>query len=189
MGIHGGGNCTRERRVVQPSMDLYTGKEGGATEHGLAHRVVMELVNDQRLEQKGYIVYTDNFYSSPALFKALTDSGFGACGTDRKDRRGIPKSVSTANLQKGETQSICDDGILSLKWRDKRDVLMFSTFHDDTMVGKSRRSKTAVGGVETIQKPRVVEEYNQFMGGVDKRQCLYLCTHSWYTSRLSSLQQ
>ena len=29
---------------------LYTGKEGGATEHGLAHRVVMELVNDQRLE-------------------------------------------------------------------------------------------------------------------------------------------
>ena len=65
---------------------LYTGKEGGATEHGLAHRVVMELVNDQRLEQKGYIVYTDNFYSSPALFKALTDSGFGACGTARKDR-------------------------------------------------------------------------------------------------------
>ena len=144
---------------------MYTGKEGGATEHGLDHRVVMELVNDQRLEQKGYIVYTDNFYSSPALFKALTDSGFGACGTAK---RSIPKSVSTANLQKGETQSIHDDGILSLKWRDKRDVLMLSTFHDDTMVGKSRRSRTAVGGVETIQKPRVVEEYNQFMGGVDK---------------------
>ena len=139
---------------------LYTGKEGGATEHGLAHRVVMELVNDQRLEQ--------NFYSSPTLFKALTDSGFGACGTARKDRRGIPKSVSTANLQKGETQSIRDGGILSLKWRDKRDVLMLSTFHDDTMVGKSRRSRTAVGGIETIQKPCVVEEYNQFMGGVDK---------------------
>ena len=51
--------------------------------------------------------------------------------------------------------------------RDKRDVLMLSTFHDDTMVGKSRRSRMAVG-VETIQKPRVVEEYNQFMGGVDK---------------------
>ena len=90
---------------------LYTGKEGGATEHGLAHRVVMELVNDQRLEQKGYIVYTDHFYSSPALLKALTDSGFGACGTARKDRRGIPKSVSTANLQKGEIQSTRDDGI------------------------------------------------------------------------------
>ena len=80
----------------------------------------------------------------------------------------IPKLVSTANLQKGEIQSTRDDGILSLKWRDKRDVLMLSTFHDDTMVGKSRRSRTAVGGVETIQKPQVVEEYNQFMGGVDK---------------------
>lgn len=147
---------------------LYTGKEGGTTEHGLSHRVVMDLVNDQRLQHKGYIVYTDNYYSSPALFKALTDSGFGACGTARRDRKGIPKSISSVNLQKGQVCSTREDGILSLKWRDKRDVLMLSTFHDDTMVGKSRRSRLATGGVETIQKPHVVEEYNQFMGGVDK---------------------
>ena len=137
--------------MLADSTNGYTGKEGGATEHGLAHRVVMELVNDKR---QGYIVYTINVYSSPALFKALMDSGFGACGIARKDRRGIPKSVSTANLQKGEIQSTRDEGILSLKWRDKRDVLMLSTFCDDTMVGKSRRSRTAVGGVETIQKPK-----------------------------------
>ena len=36
---------------------LYTGKEGDRTEHGLAHKVVMD---DQRLDQKGYIVFTDN---------------------------------------------------------------------------------------------------------------------------------
>ena len=34
---------------------------------------------------------------------------------------------------------------------------MMSTFRNHTMVGKSRRSRTAVGGKETIQKPRVVE--------------------------------
>ena len=44
---------------------LYTGKEDGRIEHGLAHRVVMDLVEDDRLIGKGYIVYTDNFYSSP----------------------------------------------------------------------------------------------------------------------------
>ena len=43
---------------------------------------------------------------------------------------------------------------------------MLSTFHDDSMVGKSRRSKTAAGGVESVQKLCVVKEYNQFMGGV-----------------------
>ena len=136
---------------------MYTGKENGATEHGLAHRVVMDLVNDQRLQHKGYIVYTENFYSSPALFKALTDRGFGACGTARKDRRGIPRSISDANIRKGQVLSTREFGVLSLKWKDKRDVLMLSTIHDDTMVGKSRRSRTAVGGIETIQKPHVVE--------------------------------
>ena len=58
---------------------LYAGKDGNQTEHGLAHRVVMELVEDDRLIGKGYLVYTDNFYTSPALFKALSEKGFGAC--------------------------------------------------------------------------------------------------------------
>ena len=62
---------------------LYTGKEEGQVETGLAHRVVMELVKDERLERKGYVVVTDNFYSSPELFRALCDKGFG---TARKDR-------------------------------------------------------------------------------------------------------
>ena len=164
---------------------LYTGKEGDITEHGLAHRVVMDLINDQRLERKGYIVFTDNFYSSPALFKALTERGFGGCGTARKDLKGIPRSISTASLQKGEVRSTREDGVMALKWRDKRDVVMLSTYHDDSMVRKSRRCRKAEGGVESIKKPRVVEEYNQFMGGVDKSKFLLsrnTCTsekHVW----------
>ena len=53
---------------------------------GLAHDVVMELVRDDRLEGKGYIVVTDNYYTSPALFRDLMERGFGAVGTARKDR-------------------------------------------------------------------------------------------------------
>ena len=69
---------------------LYTGKEGDRSEHGLPHKAVMDLVGDQRLEQKGYIVLTDNFYSSHALFRDLCSHGFGARGTTRNNRRGIP---------------------------------------------------------------------------------------------------
>ena len=61
-----------------------------------------------------------------------------------------------------------DDSILSLKWKDKRDVLMLSTYHDQSMVTKSRRSRRVDGGVEDIQKPKVVYDYNQHMDGVDK---------------------
>ena len=55
-----------------------------------------------------------------------------------------------------------------LKWKDKRVTSMLSIIHDDTMISKERRSRQAPGGVETIQKPLIIEDYNQYMGGVDK---------------------
>ena len=73
-------------------------------------------MDDDRLLQKGYVVVTDNFYSSPALFRDLVQRGFGACGTAHKDRRGIPPAIWITNLQQGGVVSSRDDGILSLKW-------------------------------------------------------------------------
>ena len=58
--------------------------------------------------------------------------------------------------------------MLALKWKDKRDVSMLSTIHDDSMVEKRRRTRLAPNGTEVVQKPRMVEEYNMHMGGVDK---------------------
>ena len=131
---------------------MYTGKEGDRGDKGLVHGVVLELVDDERLQDKGYVVVTDNFYSSPALFRDQQQRGFGACGTTRRDRRGIPLTVRDAKLQRGEIVSSRDDGILSLKWRYKRDVTMLSTYHDDGMVTKNRRSRAAQGGVEDISR-------------------------------------
>ena len=154
---------------------LYTGKEEDRVQTGLAHGVVLDLVDDARLQGKGYVVVTDNFYSSPALFRDLVARGFGACGTARKDRKGIPLSVRNAALRRGEVASSVDDSVLSLKWKDKRDVMMLSTYHTTSMVTKTRRSRAAEGGVEDIQKPQVVEDYNQNMGGVDKSKLVYIC--------------
>jgi len=59
-------------------------------------------------------------------------------------------------------------GIIALKWKDKHAVLMLSTIHDTSMVTKHRRSQLAPGGTEEIQKPNMVDQYNAYMGGVDK---------------------
>ena len=147
---------------------LYTGKEGDQRDCGLAEQVVLDLVDDVRLQGKGFVVVTDNFYSSPSLFRELTRRGFGACGTARKNREGLPRAVCDATLRRGEVVSTVDDCVLTLKWKDKRDVIMLSTYHDSSMITKSRRSRAAERGVEDIQKPKVVEDYNQNMGGVDK---------------------
>ena len=45
---------------------------------------------------------------------------------------------------------------------------MLTTIHDDSMTTKVRRTRRAEGGQEEVRKPVVVEEYNRFMGGVDR---------------------
>ena len=130
----------------------------------MTHAVVLKLL--EGLEGRGHHVYTDNYYSSPALFGDLRRLGFGACGTVRMNRRGVPAEMKTA-LKKGETVSKdVDDSMMALKWMDKRPVVMLSTIHDDSFVTKKRRSRAASDGQEDILKPLVVE-YNNNMGGVD----------------------
>ena len=141
---------------------LYTGKEEVAATEPLGERVVIGLLNG--LENKGYHVYCDNYYTSPSLCKRLLTLGFGFCGTVRLDRRNIPETFKKAAPKKGEIVTYQDDQVFGLKWKDKRAVSMLSTIHDDSMISKERRSRQVSGGVETIQKPAVVEEYNQYMG-------------------------
>ena len=150
-------------------LEVYTGKDGNWTETGLSHQVVLDMVNDVRLQEKG------KFYSSPSLFRDLMSSGFGAFGTVCKDRKGLPPDVCSATLQRGKVTSTVEDSKLALKWKDKHDVFILSTYHNSSMVTKTRRSRAAVGGVEDIQKPQVVEDY---MGGVDKSKLyIYIYTH------------
>ena len=146
---------------------LYTGKDSVTDKSiGLAHSVVLHLTKD--LVGKGYHVYCDNFYSSPSLFLQLHTMGIGACGTARIDRRGVPLHFQKAKLQKGEIMTYNDGPLMGLKWQDKRQVVMLSTIHDATIIEKRRRTRRVAGGIEVIRKPRVIEEYNTYMGGVDK---------------------
>ena len=146
---------------------LYTGKEGDQRDCGLADRVVLDLVDDVRLQGKGFVVVMDNFYSTLSLFRELTRRGFVACGTARRNHKGLPPAIRDATLRRGEVISSVDDSILTLKWKDKRDVIMLSTYYDSSMITKSRRSHAAEWGVEDSEKPKVVEDYNHNMGGVD----------------------
>ena len=45
---------------------------------------------------------------------------------------------------------------------------MLTTIHDDATTTMIRRTRRVDGGQEEIKKPVVVEEYNKFMGGVDR---------------------
>ena len=72
-------------------------------------------------------------------------------------------------LAKGDiTSALIDNTMMALKWMDKRPVSMLTTIHDDSMTTKVRRTRRVEGGQEEIKKPVVVEQYNSFMGGIDR---------------------
>ena len=73
----------------------------------------------------------------------------------------------------GETLTTTINELTCMKWHDKRVVNMLSTYHGNEMIEKER-SRKVEGGTEKVKKPRMIEDYNQHMGGVDKNDQMVL---------------
>ena len=119
---------------------------------GLGHAVVLKLL--EGLEDRGLRVYLDNWYSSPVLFDDLHSKGFGACGTLRLNRKGLPQVIkgNGKGKMKNHTMVSATAGkSLAMVWMDKRAVAMLSTIHDSSMVPIKRRSGEATGGWKLLQ--------------------------------------
>ena len=95
------------------NLNMYTGKETVAVNEtrGATHKLVMDVINP--ILDRGHIVYMDDYFSSPALFKDMIDRQTGACGTLRVNRTGVPASVKTAKIRANSpAQFVRDDNIL-----------------------------------------------------------------------------
>ena len=118
------------------SFKIYTGRENVAPaveDLSLSERDVADLM--QPLLNKGYHLYTDNWYTSVPLYKYLHRQGTSACDKITSNRKGFPEQVKNAKLRKGDEQIACrSDELLALKFKDKKDVFMLSTIHDDTKI-------------------------------------------------------
>ena len=141
-------------------------------ERNVTHCTVMNLLKGY--EHKNHHIYMDNYYTSPSLFKEMVEKGFGACGTARVDRIGMPCEWKPAKgkktkLSKGTVRAkMVNEKVLGIQWQDKRLITMLTTIHENQMVNKERRSRFGNNHEEDIAKPLCIEEYNKHMGGVDK---------------------
>ena len=126
-------------------------------------KVVLGLLKKGNLLGKGH-VYMDNYYSSPDLFFELHNKECFTCGTCRKNRKNLPKAVTTAKLKwKGDYVFRRDGPLLCLKWWEKKDVLMLSTIHEAVFVETGKADRAG----NKIEKPEAVYYYCSRMGGVD----------------------
>ena len=142
---------------------VYTGKEKDTAEVGLSHRVVHDLMGPYL--NKGYKLYTDNFYTSPMLVKDLLNDGTYLTGTVRTNRKGFPKELVGTKLERNVAEFLYCDGITAVHWKDKRDVYGLSSLHGDEIEVVSVRSGESDGEQRT--KPKLICDYNDNMGGVD----------------------
>ncbi|CAH2019884.1 unnamed protein product [Acanthoscelides obtectus] len=141
---------------------IYTGAD---TNYGdsfasepLSARVVLELSNN--ILDKGYCLFLDNYYTSVDLAEKLSMRRTDCVGTMRLNRKGIPKKLKEKKLEHGEAYALFRKKIMLLKYKDKKEIVMISTLHDNQFVEKTKRGKV-------MKKPVVIEHYNKKMGGVD----------------------
>jgi len=138
---------------------IYAGKEAV---QGLevSTKIVLELTHEYL--NFGRTIYTDNKYTSVNLAHKLLEQNTHLVGTLRANRKQHPKDVVQKKLKKGQViAQQCDRGIVVLKWKDKRDVLMLSTKHSDIMI------ETINKRGQTTKKPEIVIDYNKGKALVD----------------------
>ncbi|KAM6950392.1 piggyBac transposable element-derived protein 4-like [Lycodopsis pacificus] len=169
---------------------VHTGKSESATGHSVGYSAVMDLLPFPLLGG-GYLLYTDDFYTSPALFTDLSKKNIGCCGTIRRNRTGFPKTQTNdlpKKAERGDMRWIRSGKLLFVKWMDMREVTMCSTVHQ-AYSGQTVRRKVKEAGVwqnKSIPVPDCIVDYNHSMGGMDLCDALiefYTVRHktmTWY---------
>ena len=132
-------------------------------------QVVVDLLDG--LENKGHIVFMDNWYTSPALVQKLSELGFGARGTVRYSAQGIPDSANPKKVTMTRDEPpkfFSKAGQLCVVWQDaKKRVTILTNYGNCKTDTKEIRCKKSSSGRRNIQRPSIVTDYNKFMGGSD----------------------
>jgi hypothetical protein len=72
----------------------------------------------------------------------------------------VPDEKEGKNIKKGENITVCKDKLMIIKRKDKKDICLMSTTHDEKLVQTRVRD-------QDMKKPKVVVDYNSIMGEVD----------------------
>ncbi|XP_061188017.1 piggyBac transposable element-derived protein 4-like [Saccostrea echinata] len=143
---------------------LYTGKsDTPASANGATYDLVMDMMRGYF--GQGYILYMDNYYSSPKLYTDLFVLGCGATGTLRVNRKGIPQRIKDKKVDKGDMFSMCNDELVLVKYHDRKVVYLLSTIEE---AAKAPNGRVAPRTGTPIENPAIVNAYNKYMGGVDR---------------------
>lgn len=177
------------------NIDIYCGKKDDDDMNvPLGTRVVLSAVKCIDVPTN-HVIFMDNFFTSHALLQELKERGFRATGTVREARLKkcpLQDSKELARQSRGTFDFLCDGDVLAVKWNDNKCVCVATNYDDIHPTATATRYSQKERKRVPVPQPRVIQQYNKHMGGVDLldrfisdyRPCLH--GKKWYWPLLSN---
>jgi len=143
------------------NLDVYTGAHRTNSEHNTAFSVVDRLCDKTKVN--GHCVYMDRWFSSPKIFSQLWGCKTKAVGPVMSNRKDIPKQAFSGKLKKTKKISCQWDPLLTIKWKDIRDVFFLTTANEDVLV----EAPLSRGAHHKIKLDALLD-YNKYKTGVNR---------------------
>lgn len=133
-------------------------------EDPFTQKVILDQLTQCRVLDKGYPLFTDNFYTKLPLARKLLKRKTFITGTINKNSKGLCKKLLSEVLGAQESIYYRQDKILLVKYKQKptrKPVLLITTgLHAEDKLIRSKSGQEAI-------KPVLINGYNYSMGGVD----------------------
>lgn len=153
------------------NFQVYTGKDDDARP-GLSERVVRALC--ECIVFRHCKLFIDNFYTGFGLLKWCASSLIYCCGTVRVIRKNLPKEIlpkQQKQMAKHEYKVAQErrENMTFVNWKDTKAVTFLSNYHHPEALGTIQRKQKVDQEYRKVdvQVPKVVEDYQSGMGGVD----------------------
>ena len=147
----------------------YTGKRAETAMSKMAQTV---LDVSRHFLNLGHHFFFDNYYTSIELLHALAAKNSLCCGTVNANRVGLPSDMkktcaAVKKLKRGESLRRMSGDVLAVTWMDTRAVNLLCNIPGCLGDADVQRRDKRTGAEITISRPKAIELYNSFMGGVD----------------------
>jgi hypothetical protein len=138
--------------------EVYEGKEQHPSAHGATYDTVMRMTADYQHQQ--HVLFTDSYFTSPAVLDALKQRGIRMCGSVRRNRKGMPaiSQEEVKALGKGEwIQKQKGETSLAV-WKDQKDVWILYN-HASPLDAATLDRWDDSGNKVSIGCPKAVHDY------------------------------
>jgi hypothetical protein len=138
--------------------EIYEGKEDDPSDEGATYDTVIRMT--QQYQNQHLTLYTDSWFTSPALMNALQEKGIRMCGSVRSNRKGLPKMDPKAikSLSRGEWIQRQKGDMIFAVWKDQKVMkLLYNYISPNSVSTLSRWSDE--GERISIGCPQAIKDY------------------------------